>query len=98
MTDGHCDHCGAACREDDAGRAHRRTASETNMAWSATWLDGRCPLCAAEARIATSLYVKLQAAGDSVPVGSGKFLAGYISGLDAAALLVVGTHLEATND
>ena len=86
--EGHCGHCGPGhleCEDggEDVGWVHGFTDRLGNFrVW---WVSGHCPACAEAERIAEAIYKKVAAGEDSLPVGSGRFRAGYISGLDAAA-------------
>lgn len=93
MSDsGHCRHCVRG--KDGRGHPYCNTLGDHDFhrrngdGW---WMDSwsACPACAEAEQIAEAIYDKMGAAGDSLPVGSGKFLAGYQSGLDAAAGIAI---------
>lgn len=82
---GHCRHC----RECEVGLYLDRNG-DANGDSGATWPTGHCPACAEAEGFAKAISAKVEAAGDSQPVGSGKVLAGYRSGLAAAANIIRG--------
>lgn len=88
-----CRHCIDGCNGVSGVWMHaaqEQPAGEATPTAYVVWRDGGCPMRAEAERIAEAIYKKVTAGEDSLPVGSGKFGAGYISGLDDAAGIAAG--------